>query len=130
MDKMNLLNRYFKIFIVSLLNLGNTISATDLGVYNRLGRDIFYFNENGKEYSFMVLDFSVNCKKYVLSDNEKLKDLILKNIPENEIKTIKKEIIEASELDEDNENNYLSFIKDEGKYAGIDGECVAVDGAL
>ena len=103
MDKMNLLNRYFKIFIVSLLNLGNTISATDLGVYNRLGRDIFYFNENGKEYSFMVLDFSVNCKKYVLSDNEKLKDLILKNIPENEIKTIKKEIIEASELDEDND---------------------------
>ena len=100
---MDLLNIYFKIFIVSLLNLGNTISATDLGVYNRLGRDIFYFNENGKEYSFMVLDFSVNCKKYVLSDNEKLKDLILKNIPENEIKTIKKEIIEASELDEDND---------------------------
>ena len=98
---MDLLNIYFKIFIVSLLNLGNTISATDLDVYNRLGKDIFYFNENGKEYSFMVLDFKVNGTEYVLSDNEKLKDLILKNIPENEIKTIKKEIIEASELDED-----------------------------
>ena len=35
---MDLLNIYFKIFIVSLLNLGNTISATDLGVYNRLGK--------------------------------------------------------------------------------------------
>ena len=34
------------------------------------------------------------------------------------------QLISTFELDEDNENNYLSFIKDEGKYAGIDGECV------
>ena len=34
------------------------------------------------------------------------------------------QLISTFELDEDNENNYLSFIKEEGKYAGIDGECV------
>ena len=33
------------------------------------------------------------------------------------------QLISTFELDEDNENNYLSFIKEEGKYAGIDGEC-------
>ena len=111
---MDLLNIYFKIFIVSLLNLGNTISATDLGVYNRLGKDIFYFNEKGKEYSFMVLDFKVNGTGYILSKNKILREFILKNIPENEIKTIKKEITEASELDEDKE------LKDEGYTKLID----------
>ena len=100
---MDLLNIYFKIFIISLLNLGNTISATDLGVYNRLGKNIFYFNEKDTEYSFMVLDFKVNGTEYILSKNKILREFILKNIPENEIKTIKKEIIEASELDEDKE---------------------------
>ena len=114
MNKMDLLNIYFKIFIVSLLNLGNTISATDLGVYNRLGKDIFYFNEKGKEYSFMVLDFKVNGTGYILSKNKILREFILKNIPENEIKTIKKEITEASELDEDKE------LKDEGYTKLID----------
>ena len=111
---MDLLNIYFKIFIVSLLNLGNTISATDLGVYNRLGKDIFYFNENDTEYSFMVLDFKVNGTEYILSKNKILREFILKNIPENEIKTIKKEITEASELDEDKE------LKDEGYTKLID----------
>ena len=110
---MDWLNIYFRIFIVSLLNLGNTIYATDLGVYNRLGKDIFYFNEKGKEYSFMVLDFSVNGKEYKLSDNKILSDFILKNIPEEKIKTIKEEIIDASKLgkDEDLEKkNYKKLI--------------------
>ena len=33
------------------------------------------------------------------------------------------QLVSTFELDEENENNYLSFIKEQGKYAGIDGEC-------
>ena len=101
MNKIDLLNRYSKISIISLLNLGNTISAKDLDVYTRLGSNVFTFEENGENYSFMVLDFKVNGNRYLLRGNEKLEKLILNNLPEDKIKTIKEEIIAASKLDED-----------------------------
>ena len=98
---MDFLNRYSKISIVSLLNSANTISATDLSVCTRLGSNVFTFQENGENYSFMVLDFEVNGKRYLLTGNEKLEKLILNNLPEEEIKIIKDEIIAASKEGED-----------------------------
>ena len=88
MNKIDLLNRYSKISIVSLLNSVNTISAKDLDVYTRLGSNVFTFKENDKDYSFMVLDFKVNGNRYLLRGNEKLEKLILNNLPEDKIKTI------------------------------------------
>ena len=109
---MDLLNRYSKISIVSLLNSANTISATDLGVYTRLGSNVFTFKENGKDYSFMVLDFKVNGNRYLLRGNEKLENLILNNLPKDKIRTIKDEIISASKLgkDKDFKKKYENLI--------------------
>ena len=110
---MDLLNRCFKIFIVSLLNFVNTVFTADLGVHYRCGSDIFGFEEDGKCYYFMIIDFSVNGKKYVLSDNGKLRKLILANLPEKEINLIKTEIIEDSKLNKNEElgkNNYEKLI--------------------
>ena len=111
---MSLLSRYSKISIVSTI-LGNTISATDLGVYTCLGSNVFTFEENGKNYSFMVLNFRVNGKGYLLSGNKKLKELILSNLPKGKINTIKEKIINASKLDKDKKIKKDDYIKLEDK---------------
>jgi len=98
MNKIDLLNRYSKISIVSFVS-GNAISANDVQLVYGYNFDVFKFKDNGKDYYFKFNDIIINNKRYNLTENEKLADFVFKKIlPQckQRITNIKNEIIAAS----------------------------------
>lgn len=98
MNKVNSLNRYSKISIVSLVS-GNVMSANDVQLVYGYNFDVFKFIDNGKDYYFKFNNIIINNKCYKLTENEKLADLVFKKLLsqcKQRITDIKNEIIAAS----------------------------------